>query len=370
MRTSEILVSLAAVVVIIAGMKAASVLLVPFLLAAFLAIITTPALFWLQRRGVPSLLAIALVVIIIIGFGTVVGSVVGQSINEFLQDLPVYRERIQTLTTAASGGLAGLGIATDSLGLKDYLDPGAAMNLAGILLSSIGNMLTNAFLITMTVIFILLEAASFPKKIRKMSDSPEAEVLRWDQFLTDVKRYMVIKTWISLGTGLAVFLLLAALRIDFPVLWGLLAFALNYVPNIGSILAAVPALLLALIQAGPVQAAGATVGYLVINLVIGSIVEPRYLGRGLGLSTLVVFLSLLFWGWVLGPVGMLLSVPLTITAKIALDSRPETRWLAILLGSETDLQTSPEVETSVGFEKPNREPLPGDKSKEGEYGKK
>ena len=133
-----------------------------------------------------------------------------------------------------------------------------------------------------------------------------------------------------------------ALGVDFPLLWAMLAFLLNYVPNIGSIIAAIPPVLLAMIQLGLLEAVIAAAGFMVVNIVMGSIVEPRFMGRGLGLSTLVVFLSLLFWGWVLGPVGMLLLVPLTIMAKIALDSREESRWLAVLLGPDISKQTPQE----------------------------
>ena len=123
--------------------------------------------------------------------------------------------------------------------------------------------------------------------------------------------------------------------VDYPLLWAVLAFALNYIPTIGSIIALIPPLLLTIIQLGFINAMIVLLGYLVINTIMGNILEPKFMGKGLGLSTLVVFISLLFWGWVLGPIGMLLSVPLTITIKIALDSSDETRWLAILLGSET-----------------------------------
>jgi predicted PurR-regulated permease PerM len=126
------------------------------------------------------------------------------------------------------------------------------------------------------------------------------------------------------------------------VLWGLVAFLFNFVPNIGSIIAAVPALLLALVQLGPGPALAAGAGYLVVNIVMGNVVEPRFMGRGVGLSTLVVFLSLVFWGWVLGPVGMLLSVPLTMVVKLALEANPETRWIAVLIGPDVE----PEPESS------------------------
>jgi len=157
-----------------------------------------------------------------------------------------------------------------------------------------------------------------------------------------VQRYMAIKTWMSLMTGCVVALWLYIIGVDYPLLWGLLAFLLNYVPNIGSIIAAVPAVLLALIQLGGGSAILAGAGYLVVNMAIGNFLEPRVMGKGLGLSTLVVFISLVFWGWVFGPVGMLLSVPLTMTIKIALDSNEETRWASVLLGSETGPPPPPE----------------------------
>ncbi len=335
MRTSQTMLTAAACIVIIAGMKAAAVILVPFLLSAFIAIISAPPMFWLQRKGVPAVLAMILVVLSILGIGIIIAALAGQSINQFTRDLPLYEAKIKAQTTAAMAILTRLGVDTSSLALTEIFNPGAAMKLAAAVLNGLGNMLTNGFLILMTVIFMLLEAASFPVKLQAIRETPEASLTHWENFLTHVKQYMAIKTWVSLATGIIISIWLAVLGVDFPLLWGVLAFALNYVPNIGSIIAAVPAVLLAMIQLGMTKALLAAGGYVAVNLLMGNIVEPRFMGKGLGLSTLVVFLSLLFWGWVLGPVGMLLSVPLTITAKIALDSRSETRWLAVLLGPES-----------------------------------
>ena len=228
--------------------------------------------------------------------------------------------------------------------LTEIFNPGAAMKLVAALLNSLGNMLANGFLILMTVIFVLLEASSFPAKLHTVLGGPESSLVRFDNFISNVKHYMAIKTLVSLATGILVAIWLTVIGVDYALLWGLLTFALNYVPNIGSIIAAVPAVLLAIIQLGFMRAGAAAAGYVVINLLMGSVIEPRFMGRGLGLSTLVVFLSLIFWGWVLGPVGMLLSVPLTITAKIALDSRDETRWIAVLLGPE--IISKPKIETT------------------------
>ena len=334
MRPSQIMLTLAAFVVVVAGMKSATVILVPFLLSLFIAIISTAPMFWLQRKGVPSGLALLIVVIGIVAVITLVAALIGQSVGSFSQDLPVYQEKIKTQTMALFGWLDRHGVDTKSLALERTFDPGGIMKLAAAMLNSLGNVLTNAFLILMTVVFMLLEAANFPNKLKTMMNAPEASLERWEGFINDVKQYVAIKTWVSLATGVVIAVWLTVLGVDYALLWGLFAFALNYVPNIGSIIAAVPPVLLAVVQLGPARAAAAAAGYLVVNVVVGSVIEPRFMGRGLGLSTLVVFLSLLFWGWVLGPVGMLLSVPLTITAKIALDSRGETRWLAVLLGPE------------------------------------
>ena len=150
-----------------------------------------------------------------------------------------------------------------------------------------------------------------------------------------VQNYLAIKTAVSVFTGVLVGIWVWALGLDLPLLWGLVAFIFNYIPNLGSILAAVPAVLLALVQFGPGRAAVVASGYLAINLVFGNDVEPMMLGRRLGLSTLVVFMSRVFWGWVWGPVGMLLSVPLTMMLKIAMENTEDLRWVAVMLDKNT-----------------------------------
>ena len=334
-EASKILLTIAAFVVVVAGMSAAKVILVPFLLAAFIAIISAPPLFWLQRKGLPTWLALVIVIIGILFIGLLVAYLVGSSVKDFSRDLPVYEAKLKQQTALIVGWLEKLGVDISDLDLTKIFNPGAVMKLVAVLLNSLGNVLANGFLILMTVIFMLLEASSFPAKLRTVLSDPRSSLTRLDIFISNVKHYMAIKTLISFVTGIFITIWLTIIGVDYPLLWGLLAFALNYVPNIGSIIAAIPAVLLAIIQLGLIRALFAAVGYIIINLLMGSVLEPRFMGRGLGLSTLIVFLSLLFWGWILGPVGMLLSVPLTITAKIALDSRDDTRWIAVLLGPES-----------------------------------
>jgi predicted PurR-regulated permease PerM len=329
----KIILSGAGLVVVIAGLKAAQDLLVPFLMAVFITVILGPLLSWLKGKKVPTWTALVLIVAGICVLGLLTGALLGASINDFSRSLPQYQEKIQAHFSGLTALLGRFGLNIPERQILQYVDPGAAMNLAGLLLTSLGALLSNTFLILLTVVFILLEAASFPAKLHSAFGSC-TELLRYlEVVIGKINRYMVIKTWVSLATGLLLAAWLALLGVDYPLLWGLLAFIFNYVPNIGSFIAAVPPLLLALVQLGGGSALLVAAGYVAVNMVLGNFLEPRLMGQRLGLSTLVVFLSLVFWGWVLGPVGMLLSVPLTMAAVIGLSSSPQTAWLGVLLSS-------------------------------------
>jgi predicted PurR-regulated permease PerM len=158
---------------------------------------------------------------------------------------------------------------------------------------------------------------------------------------------MVIKTLISLATGLLIGIWLTVLGVDFPILWGFLAFLLNFVPSIGSSVAAIPAVLLAFIQLGMGRALMAAAGYMAVNFILDNIIETKLMGKKLGLSTLVVFLSLIFWGSLLGPVGMVLCIPLTMTLKFACQNYKDTQWIAVLLGPEAAAESDPPVQKKV-----------------------
>ncbi len=330
----SILVVMAAFVIVVAGMRAASPIMVTLLLSLFIAMIAAPPMFWLRDRGLPVPLALLVVILSIAGIGFLLGVVIGNSINDFSSNLPQYQTRLQAITGEFITWLSAFGIDISNPSIRDQFDPGKIMQLAASMLSGLGNALTNAFLILITVIFMLFEASSLPAKLRAAIANPESPLKDLKQFNRNINRYIALKSVVSLVTGLTVAIWLFIIKVDYPLLWGLLAFFFNFVPNIGSIIAAIPAVLLALIQYGVGTAAAAAAGFLVINIVMGNFIEPRFVGRGLGMSPLVVFLSLVFWGWVLGPVGMLLSVPLTMTLQIALGSHANTRWIAILLGPE------------------------------------
>ncbi len=373
---SRILIPLAAFVIVVAGLRAAVAIVVPFLMAVFLAIIATPALFWLKKKGISTVFSILIISLVLLIGGLMVGTLLATSIANFTRHMPTYESKLQEWINSLSDPNEFMhGVFPESLessiqprsetpkkpaeqpelsefqrkirrhlhdflsegqeSVRKYVQAGQIIKTIGDLLSQMGAILTNGFMIYLTMVFILLEASILPSKIKAALKNTPETYENLSHIADHVKRYLALKTLLSLTTGILVTVWLMILNVDYAIVWGLIAFLLNFVPNIGSLIAAVPAVLLALLQLGPATALLTAFGYIVVNVTIGNFIEPRLMGQRLGLSTLVVFLSLIFWGWVLGPLGMLLSVPLTMVVKIILQSHEDTRWIAILLGSET-----------------------------------
>jgi predicted PurR-regulated permease PerM len=336
-RKTNAVVVAAAVVIIIYGMQLAKALLIPFLLAGFIALITVRPMLWMQKKGVPAVLAALSIVLVVMLVLTVVGTVVGRSIADFTAALPSYQARLDRIVADVLTFMAENLNGDDSIqDIGDLINPGRVMGFVTVFLNALRGVLTSVFLIFFTVVFILLEASQLKTKIEAAFGSSATRLEGPRAFLINLGRYLGIKTLVSFATGFLAWLLTWSVGLDFPLLWGMLAFLLNYVPTIGSIIAAVPAILLALIQLGPGEALAVMLGFVSINLAFGNLIEPRLMGYGVGISPLVVFVGLIFWYWVFGPVGMLLSVPLTMIVKLLLESDEETRWIAILLGSERD----------------------------------
>jgi predicted PurR-regulated permease PerM len=333
-KSFQLMVILASFVIVVAGMKAAESIVVPFLLSLFISIIALPPFLWLQQKKVPRAIALVIIILVFLSSIFLIGVLIGTSANDFLTKLPLYEQKLLSQTQLVIKWLVEHELIKPDFEISSAFNPGVILNLVGDAFNQVSNLFANGFLILLTVIFIMLEEVSLPAKIKKMVKDPEASISRIQSVTQNINKYIAIKTAISLVTGLLVYFMLLIIGVDYPLLWAVLAFALNFIPTIGSIIALIPPVLLTIIQFGFGKALIVLIGYIVINTIMGNILEPKFMGKGLGLSTLVVFLSLIFWGWVLGPIGMLLSVPLTITIKIALDSSDETRWLAILLGPE------------------------------------
>jgi len=335
----RVLVGASAVVIVLAGMKAAAAVLVPFLLALFITIIVTPVFFWLQRRGVNSLISLVLMFVALGFMSFLGGSLIENSVRDFAGKLPGYQVKFRQDAIEVIQWLNTQGMEIDSDEVLNQLNPSALFQFTGSLLAAVSGLVGQTFIVLLIVIFMLFEASILPKKIKSLPDITPTMFKQLERSVLDVRSYMGIKSVMSLVTGLCVIVLNTVLGIDYAILLGLTAFLLNFVPNIGSFMAAIPAVLLALLdQEGLGPATAVVIGYVIINVGISNFIEPRFMGRGLGLSTLWVILSLLFWGWILGPIGMLLSIPLTMAVKIGLESVEATHWIAVLMGGDPDLR--------------------------------
>jgi predicted PurR-regulated permease PerM len=334
-KTAQVLILLASFVIIVAGMKAAESLMVPFLLAAFITIITSPPFIWLQKKKVPKGLALLLIILLFLFLIFLIGVLIGTSITDFSSDLPLYEAKIKSQTEGLINWLVANNFVKSDFELLKAINPSSILQIVGNTLNQISGLFADGFLILFTVIFMLLEITSLPKKLVKVFIKPDESMKLVNTLYRKINKYIGIKTLLGLSTGILVYFFLLIVGVDYPLLWAVLAFILYFIPTIGSMIALIPPVLLTIIQLGFVPAFIVLIGFIVINTIIGNMLEPKFMGRGLELSTLVVFMCLIFWGWVLGPIGMLLSVPLTITIKIALESSEETRWLAVMLGPET-----------------------------------
>ncbi|WP_168016451.1 AI-2E family transporter [Halomonas salinarum] len=338
--------ALAALVVIIGGMKLGSSLLVPLLLSLFIAVICTSPVHWLHRLGVGLRLSVWLTLMVIGLLLSLLGLLLVNSVNTFIEALPELESQLYDDYLGILNWLAGMGVSIRPERFSEWLDPTKATQLIPALLGEVGNILMQSVIVALLVIFLLFETLNFREKVSQALMNPAPSLQRFNEFSLTLKRYLAVKTLISLVTGVLVWLSCKILGVDFPLLWATLAFGFNYIPNIGSVLAAIPPVLLLLVssQGGIFPAALLAGSFLGINFVMGNLVEPRVMGRALGLSTFVAFLSLVVWGWILGTAGLLLSVLLTMTLKIALDSHPQTRWMARLLGPGYERPVVPPAE--------------------------
>ena len=339
------LLTFASLIVVIAGVRAADTIIIPILLAVFIAVLSLPLLYGLQQWGLPRILAVVATVLADIAILSAVGFLVVRSVDEFTGQLPGYQANLEQATSSVVQWISERGGPIEA---ADFLDAERVVGLVGGAVTRVAAVLQNALLVILITVFILFEATSLPTKLRLAFGEGGDRFDRWTRTAQDVQHYLGIKTVVGVVKGVLTGFLVAFFDIDFPVFWALSAFVLHYIPSIGSIVAAIPPVLIALVQFGPGTAAGVAFGYLVIDIVLGNLLEPTLMGRRFGLSVLVVFMSLLFWGWVWGPVGMLLSVPLTIIVKIILANTEDLRWLAILLGTGQVDTATPARETELG----------------------
>jgi len=337
-KGSKYIIFAASLVIIFAGINLAQSVIVLILVSIFFSLLGAPPVLWLKTKKIPSSLAVFIVMFCMVIILMLIGAQIGRSFSGFSEDLPLLQLQLKEQVIEISKYLTAKGVAVNEKFFMEYINPESIMILTASLLTGLSSILSDIVLILLTVTFILLEVSSFPLKLRAILGDPNQAFPQFNLFINDMKRYMLMKTILSLITGIFIGMWLFIFGVDYPLLWGFLSFLLNYIPNLGSIIAAVPATILSLIQLGFEKAIIVLVGYILVNFIIGNLLEPKLMGRKLGLSTLIIFVSLIFWGSLLGLVGAILCIPLTITAKFAFEGNEKTRWIAIILDSEKQVR--------------------------------
>ncbi len=331
---------ISAIVVTVAGLKMASQAVIVLFLSIFIASILSPALSWLGGKGVPRSIAFIFLLILVSVTLFLAGAMIVDSLENFIKDIPFYEDKIRTAIAALGSWLSSIGVSFDPSVLYDSLDLTLLFGFTGRAVGNIGLFLSKALLVLIGVSFVMFESPHFERKIHVIFRGRKESLDNFRLFSHTIQKYFTIKTFTSLLTGVVVALVLVVFGVKYASLWGFLAFLLNFIPVIGSTIAAIPALATAFFYQDPMSVFWLGLFYLAINNIISNVLEPKIMGDGLGLSPAVIFFSLIFWGWVLGPVGMFLAVPLTMTLKIAFDSHPDTTWIGILLSNMKNKEVS------------------------------
>lgn len=321
----------ASFVVIIAGVKVASEVVVIIFLAIFISSIFSSLLKVLQRKQIPKILSYFFIFLIVVLIGLMLAYVINISLKDFLTNLPIYEEKLKALVLDSIYFASTYGLEIDKTKIMETLNFSSFFGVTTNVIGGISTFLSKLLLVVIGVAFILAESKSFQTKLKVIFRNNAKKLEHFNLFSYNIQKYFVVKSFTSFLTGFIIAIMLSFFGVDYPILWGVLAMLFNFVPVVGSIIASFPAILLSLMNLALDVTIWVTVLYVIINISISNILEPKLMGRELGLSPLVIFFSLIFWGYILGIVGMFLAVPITMTLKIAFDSNTSTHWLGILM---------------------------------------
>jgi len=330
-QINQLFVMLATMFTVLTVLKLASGIFVPFLVSIAITIILSPMFNYLERKHIPKAISLLFVSMLALTGVVVLGGYISQEVADFLRNLNTIQARVESWLDHLSGFAETYGMQITHDDFEEVLNRSNLTVLIHNLATQTKNQFSNIFLIFFTVAFMLMESNYFYNKLIKIMEKKEGNITEWMKIIDKIKDYFLIKVKTSLLTAVLALGVLWFYNIHYAVLWASLVFFFNFIPVIGSIMAAIPAIVMAGIDDGAITAGWVAVGYLAINLLVGSILEPRIMGKGLGLSALTIFLSMTFWGWMFGPAGMILSVPLTMGMQFLFDQYEETKWIAFML---------------------------------------
>jgi predicted PurR-regulated permease PerM len=339
----------ACVVIVAAGMRAIASILNPIFVAVLFAVLFSIPMSWLKSRGMSNGLAMGLTLLGVLVTTVVVIIMIGNALLNLNANLPLYQEQLQTQLQALGDLLAQAGVNVEQLRSVAESDATNPLGVIRYIIGGVSSILASAFLILVYAVFLLIEAAGFGGKLREAFDPSEPAYAYLKKVTTNLNSFLVAQTLVGLITGVGVAIMLWLLGIQFFLLWGFVAFLMNFIPYIGSILAAVPPVIVGFIQYGPgTEVLLVILGFLLVNIVVNYGIYPRLMGQSVDLSMFIVLAGMVFWGYILGPIGLILSVPLTAVIKISLESYAGSRWLAVLLGSGPEAIPRPEQPKLAG----------------------
>ncbi|MFN4873427.1 MAG: AI-2E family transporter [Akkermansiaceae bacterium] len=358
-KAGKALLMFAALVIVIAGLRESKDFFLPILVAAFVATISFPMLNFLREKRIPAPIAVILTVAVDFVFLAALAVLAVTLVGDLQEKWnSKYSAEFSTQIRDVSKSLADTLKENGVINAQQKIDEAVNNNLSNLqnirfekiwdfgtdVLERVIGFFGATILILILLVFMLSEARMFGRRLDAISQARGPNLAKIINATKDIQRFLAIKTAVSLATGFLAGLLCWAVGLDFYILWGILAFFLNFIPVIGSIVAGVPPTILALLIAGFPSALLVAGGYLLINNFLGNFLEPMLVGRRFGISTLVVVISVVFWGWLWGPIGMLLAVPLTMVLKVILESSDEFRWIGVAISAE---QTPGMAETKL-----------------------
>lgn len=338
-----VLLGCACLVIVVAGLRWVADLVGPVFLGLMLVVTVSPMTVWLRRRGTPGWLAAVATVLVIYLILFALGGALAVSVARLVDLMPQYQEQFANLRDDLVSGLGTLGVGQEQLrAAVAGADGSTVVHLVGSVFGGVAGLLSNAVFVIAVLLFMCLDAVDFPARLTGVvGERPQVvEALR--SFAQGTRRYLVVCTVFGLIVAVFDTLLLWALGVPLPLLWGLLSFITNYIPNIGFIIGVIPPALLGLLQGGPELMLTVIVLYCLVNFIIQSVIQPKVVGDAVGLSATVSFLALIFWAWVLGGLGALLAIPLTLLAKgLLVDIDPSIRWMNVLLSDSPAPSSAP-----------------------------
>jgi len=340
---TRLLLTLAALVVIIGGMRYASGVLNPIFVALFVVMGISPVLDWMRRKKIPAWVAIAIVTVAFLALAAALGGIVASYVGSFGERLNVYQDKLSEMISDVQTWLGGHGIDTTSQYFSGVVDVERITNSVQDLLFSVVDAFNNVFLMILIILFMLAQVYSFPQRVYSMLCLSARFEASFKSFAEVTRSYLFTKGWLALIAAILSTGVYFAFGVDFALLWGIFFFVLSFIPNFGFIISVIPPFAVTVLEHGWTRAFIVLGVIVVMNFIVDNILAPRFMSRSVGLSTLAVFLSLIIWAWILGPVGALISVPLTLMVKqLVFDSYESTRFLSMFLTGGRHMTSGPE----------------------------